>query len=621
MNPERQETGETLPEWLRQLESLRTAPGDPHEFWPRYLECLATAAGGAAAVLMAPARSADDSLSWRSAWEWKSAIAAEALLGLFRGRCRGLAERSGRGRLSLVEPLDAADPGTFVITVPLLPLQGEPPGVVLILVSATSRSEAAALAERLRLAADVPGTGGLLRTLEQARDRLRRFGSTLDLLLQLNSETHFQSAAMLLCNEVAARHECTRVSLGWTEGGYIRLQAVSRLEKFEKKMAVSRALETAMEEAADQDSEIVWPAPIGGTLIVRDHETFARDQKSGHLCSVPVREGETAAGVLLCERESRPFTEDEVRHLRLFADQAARRLADLFLASRWFPVRWWASARRGLEKMFGVEHTLAKTVTVVCLALAVFLVFGRMEHRVRAPFSLRAAEVLVVPSPFDGYISAVLAMKGDEVTIGAALLRLDTTELLLERSEVLAEESVHLREVQQARSGGALADMQIALARLDQVRARLGVIDHRLERAEVRASLAGVVVEGDWREKVGGPVGQGEALYRIAQLDRMLVEVRLPEADVHRIRPGTEGRIAFASRPDRRIPVRVERIEPMAQVGPEGNHFLVRCLLLEEPEDWWRPGMAGSARLDAGRRSPGYILTHRTVDFLRLRFR
>jgi multidrug resistance efflux pump len=612
---ERHEVDGVLPTWVERLESLRVRPGPVADFWPAYLACLAEAVAGDASALLIPTGESGVKPGWRAAWEWRSGGIADSLMGRFRGCFHVLAQKCGPGRISLAEALD--DEWT-ILTAPLLPGQGEAAGLALVL-TRTGSAQSALLLQRLRLIADVPGTAGLRRALVQSQAEKGRFGAILDLLLLLNAEQHFQSAAMLLCNELAIRHDCTRVCLGWQRGSYIRLQAVSRIEKFEKKMSISRAIESAMEEAADQDCEVVWPAPVGNTLIVRDHERFAADQRSGHLCSVPLRMGDAVVGIFLLERETRPFDADEVGQLRICADQVAVRMEALHERSRWIGARAWTALRKGFERLLGVEHTLAKVVALVSLCLVIYLVFGRMDHRVRAPFTLHGEEVLLLPAPFDGYICEALADKGTEVRAGDLLLRLDTAEILLERTELLAEETRHLREVQKAESAAALADMQIAQARLDQTRARLGIIQHRLERAEVRAPLAGMVVEGDWKQRVGGPVRQGEPLFRVARLERMYAEVRVPEADIHRVSRGGSGRLTFTSRPAERIDVVVERIEPMAQPGPEGNHFVVRCAFAEPPGDWWRPGMEGSARLDAGRRSPGYILTYRTVDFLRLR--
>lgn len=37
-------------------------------------------------------------------------------------------------------------------------------------------------------------------------------------------------------------------------------------------------------------------------------------------------------------------------------------------------------------------------------------------------------------------------------------------------------------------------------------------------------------------------------------------------------------------------------------------------------QDWIRPGMSGVVKIDAGKRSILWILTHKVVDFLRLYF-
>ena len=54
---------------------------------------------------------------------------------------------------------------------------------------------------------------------------------------------------------------------------------------------------------------------------------------------------------------------------------------------------------------------------------------------------------------------------------------------------------------------------------------------------------------------------------------------------------------------------------------PEGkNVFLVRCDVEGTPEGWWKPGMSGVCKLNVGDRRLIWIITHRTVDFLRMWF-
>ena len=62
-----------------------------------------------------------------------------------------------------------------------------------------------------------------------------------------------------------------------------------------------------MEEAFDQDEEVVWPAPEGSLSVVRDHEGFSRQQGSPHIASLTIRLDDKPEGVLSCERSAAPI--------------------------------------------------------------------------------------------------------------------------------------------------------------------------------------------------------------------------------------------------------------------------------------------------------------------------
>ncbi|NIP96792.1 MAG: GAF domain-containing protein, partial [Akkermansiaceae bacterium] len=103
-----------------------------------------------------------------------------------------------------------------------------------------------------------------------------------------------------------------RVSLGWLVKGNMRLQAISHTEKIEKKMRAVLNLEEVMEEALDQDEEVVFPAPAGSDCITRCHERFAEEQSAVHIVSLPLRVADEPVAVLTLERASDPFDEAEL---------------------------------------------------------------------------------------------------------------------------------------------------------------------------------------------------------------------------------------------------------------------------------------------------------------------
>ena len=119
---------------------------------------------------------------------------------------------------------------------------------------------------------------------------------------------------------------------------------------------------------------------------------------------------------------------------------------------------------------------------------------------------------------------------------------------------------------------------------------------------------------------VGSPVAKGDILFRVGRTDRIYAELEVEEAEIHEVDLAMDGEIALASQPGETYRIKVVRIEPSAVAKEEGNVFLVRCELPDGFSSWWRPGMTGISKLNARDRTLLWIFTHRTVDFLRLRF-
>lgn len=484
---------------------------------------------------------------------------------------------------------------------------------------AANSAPAPALAT-LELAAAAAAKVQLNAALKAATSETEKFAGVLDLAILLDEADRFIAAAMQLCNQVAARHHAERVSLGWLRGRYIRVEAISHSDRFERKSEAVTALAAAMEEALDADDEIVFPATGDATVPARFHAEFARSQSNVHLASIPLRVGGEPQAVITLERASRPFELAELRSLRLMADHAARRLDFLRRHDRWIGARFAAWLREKAATLLGPEHTGPKLLAIAVIILLAVLVFGQKTYRVEAPFTLQSDTTALLPAPFDGYIDQVHFRIGDTAASGQPLVKLVTRELALQESAAVAEQSGWLAEAEKAQSAENIVEMQIALAKSEQARARLDRSRYLLAQAEIKAPFDGVVFEGDLRERIGAPVKQGEALLKLGRISDLYAEADVSERSIHELRAGAEGEIAFASRPELKFPIRLDRIEPVATASEKGNNFIVRCAFPATPESWWRPGMTGTCKVDVGRRSLMWILTHRTVEFLRMHF-
>lgn len=610
------EAADSFSEALNKLAALRRFSGPPAIFWQSYIDAL-VALTGARFGLVARRREGE-------APGWRKVVTSPANLGADTLKCffvavEGLCDAALATGEALSEIAGAsADVREAGMAVRLEAGSSSERWVAVFLLTGPAADTAREGLRRLQLANCLPADVQHFQTANRTPGAAAQAAAVLDLVVLLDEQKSFMGTAMTFVNELAGRHHTDRVSLGWENHGYVKLRAISHTDKFVGKMEVVREVEAAMEEAFDQDEEISWPPLEGETLIMRDHGKFAESQGVKHLCSLPLRVDTKPVGVVLLERNAAAFLEDEIRLLRLTCDLASGRLADLQKRDRWFGARWAEGARERMARLVGPERTWGKVLAVLgAIALGV-LFFGRITYRVEAPFLLRTENVAYLSAPFAGFIADVDAEVGHTFKAGQRLLRLDTRDLLLEEAGAAADLSRYRREEEKARAANELAEMRISQAQAEQARVRLDLVRFHLSQAEIKSPFEAFVIEGDLKKRLGAPVKQGDVLFKVARLDRLYVECKVDERDIHEIAAGAPVEIAFASQPKRKFPAKVVLIEPVASTIDKQNVFLVRCELSDKPEAWWRPGMAGVTKISAGPRTFFWILFHRTIDFLRL---
>lgn len=602
---------------LDELSRLRRFAGPPAEFWPAFIGAASAVAGAEKGVLILKDPKENN---WKKLSESAGSTHGERAVLTFNRHLIELGQRSAENGNALIaiEQTANADLKHFALGVKLPLNRPEEVCIATFLLRNATEQQAQEALVRAQLAADTPFAYLLTLSTSQAKGESEKFAASIDVITLLNAEKKFLAGSIALCNAVEARYTCDRVSLGWLERGYIRLKTISRTERFDKNMAAVKALELMMEECLDQDEEIVVPAPEKASFVWRDHEKFSKENSSGNICSLPIRVDGKAVAVLTCERQARAFSPAELQQLRLACDQAARRLSDLHEQEGWFGARLARSAKGHCAKLVGVEHTWAKLVAVLGAAALFILFLVPVNYRVQGNFILKSDAVSYLTAPFDGFIKEVKVRPGDRVSKDAVLLQLNTDELAIEEANALADQIRYEREAEKARATNGLADMRIALALADQAKAHLDMTRLRLQQSTIRAPFDGVIVEGDLRERIGAPVKQGDTLFKATKIEGIYVEGEINQRDVQNVKVGTHGQIAFVTMPKQKFSVSVERVYPAAMTKEAENIFVMRAMPEGQRADWWRPGMSGLVKVEAGKRTLFWILTHRTVDFLRL---
>jgi multidrug efflux pump subunit AcrA (membrane-fusion protein) len=439
----------------------------------------------------------------------------------------------------------------------------------------------------------------------------------------VNEHDRYQAAAMAFCNDLATRWQCQRVSLGFLRGPYVRLEAMSHTEKFLRGTAAVQLVEAAMEECLDQDAEVLWPSGAEANCVCRAAAELSAGAGQAAVLSLPLRHRRAVVGAATLERPAdQPFSLEQAEQLRLACELCTPRLVDLRRSDRWLGAKAADALGRAGRAMVGARYTRLKLAAVAVAAAAVYGSLATGQYRIEAPFVLEASRQQVLPAPLAGEIESVSARVGDRVQAGQELARLKTLPLQRSLSSAQAELFENEKQADSARADKKWAEAQMAGAKVAQLREQIQLLREQIDKASVKALIAGTVVTGDLDRMVGSSVEKGQVLFEVAPIELLRAELAVPEdqvADLLAARKAgpVRGALSAASFPDRRIDFLVERIDPLGQQAEGKVVFKVRAHLAAT-QDWMRPGMAGLARVDLGPRKLAWIWSRRLVNWVRL---
>lgn len=424
----------------------------------------------------------------------------------------------------------------------------------------------------------------------------------LALARELGACTDFDGAAALLCTRLARAAGAARVVLGWRDGvrGAIRPVALSDAGEPEWQGEAVRTLAAAMEEAIAQSRILACPAPPGARTLLRATELARRAGGAAAIVTVPIAIGGVPRAAVLAEFDAPPVAGAGER-LHALAELAVPWLR-LLRSRRPGPLRRALGLLRPGGGAAGARPRAAALAWVaVPVAIGIALAVP-IELTVGAPARIEGAAQLTVAAPIRGYLKTVRVRPGDAVREGDVLAELGDRDLELERAKLRSELSQHEGAASAAMARGERAAMAIAQAKVDETRARLGLVDHQLEQIRLRAPIDGIVLQGDLWQQIGVPVDRGQSMFVVAPASGHRVIVELDERDLRRVEAGAHGRLALSALPWDTLPLRVERMAPAATTIDGRNVFELEARL-----DGGEAGGAGATEPRAGQRGVAHL--------------
>lgn len=245
------------------------------------------------------------------------------------------------------------------------------------------------------------------------------------------------------------------------------------------------------------------------------------------------------------------------------------------------------------------------------------LTLGDLVVSVRVSGSIVARRSVAVRAQASGTLELVHAEEGEEIAAGAPLAQLRAADLRL------ALRDAEVRQQQAALTFSELtlfddripdASVRMERARNARLRSGLATAEVALERARadvehstIRSPFDGVVTK--LLVQAGRTVAAGEDVAEVAAMDTLMLDARVLESDLGRIRIGTAASVAVGARPDSVLVGTVVRIRP--SVDPETHSGSV-VIALAHPPSWLRPGGFASASVEVERR-PKRLLVPRSA--------
>ncbi|MGI9456026.1 MAG: efflux RND transporter periplasmic adaptor subunit [Aeoliella sp.] len=433
----------------------------------------------------------------------------------------------------------------------------------------------------------------------------------LQLVQQMMLAADAGAAARIVTSYVPAPLNHCHMAVGVAgRDGTCRLLAVTGREQLDHRSDRVRAIETALDETMFADRPEGYSRQQRDELPAKTHQQLAQLTGSHWVKSHPLHDsGGVVVGAWLVWGDGDDAKTAAATWLQQ-VEQPIGSTLKIVAQAHQGPVARLAEKLRKKFRPAGRRRrwTMAAVATVALLAVPI-------PYRIHCQCVLEPVTRRYVAAPFDATLARTLVEPGDVVRAGQPLLELDQREIEWE----LASLGAAYEKAQKGRDA-AMADRQAAatqLARLEmeQIEHQLALLGHRQANLKINSPFDGVVISGDLQRAEGAPVTVGQTLLEVAPLDKVIVEVEVPERSVAHLRDAASTTVRLDAFPGQSWSGNITTIHPRAEIRDDQQAFVAE-LELENGKGDLRPGMRGRAKVSGGWAPTGWILFHRPYHAL-----
>jgi membrane fusion protein (multidrug efflux system) len=211
--------------------------------------------------------------------------------------------------------------------------------------------------------------------------------------------------------------------------------------------------------------------------------------------------------------------------------------------------------------------------------------------------SLRSNQGVMLRPEVSGRVAALGFRDGERVRRGQLLVQLDDTLQQAQLKQAEAQASIARTNLQRNRD--LVAQNFVSQSAVDQSAAALEVAEAQVALSKAQLARMRIVAPFDGMAGIrninlGDYVKDGADLVSIQDLSQVLVDFRLPERFIARVKTGQAVEVSLDALPGRRFTGRIDALDSV--VDADGRSLLVRARL-ENPEGVLKSGLFARTRI------------------------
>jgi len=431
----------------------------------------------------------------------------------------------------------------------------------------------------------------------------------LDALLKISKEItstldldHVLTTVVAQASEVVPFDRCV---IGFYDRGNFLLGAVSGETEVPKTREMED-LRSCLEWVASQPEGVAADLYEDGWHIFPEEASaqvvpFLEAREYNGFYALPLKDDQGTLGILAMLSGDADFlTQNNKETVAILANQTtvAIRNAQLYqqvpLANLLAPL-----AERKKRLLAAMPATKWRTYGWRAFWVALALVIIPWPLRLGTDATVVPAVRRVVSAVEGGVVRQVFVHEGQSVEAGEMLAQLDDGDDRMKLAQAQAELAQARRDLAEANFRNDPAAAGQAQIRSDLHQAEADLEQKRIEEAQLRSPIAGVVTTPKVEERSGMMLRPGDPFCEVVQRSPMAVEMSVVESDLGLVRQGRKVALKLNAFPTETFQGTVERIGAQTHAQGGDQYFLVRALF-DNSSGAARPGMVGRARIGAG---------------------